>query len=237
MARIPALKQLVFVCAHTFTTIHRQPSRQRAVSRNLRIILLTFFIGFIIILHWEIQFRNFLAFLLFDHQLVCFVTWQCQANTVEVDWTSSGFSTSHITITSGAEVDIVNYDYDFDLMLTGSPAPNNFYSDIPPTDGYNVYYLPYVYSGSGTFILSDEFSQTVTVTVNPANAAFRDHHRAHQQCGAHRAGDFRRHRRARRRGRPVCRGAILCGHQSGGGGLRFAVFPAQSPISGWEITT
>jgi len=100
--------------------------------------------------------------------LFAFVTWQCQANTVEVDWTSSGFSTSHITITSGAEVDIVNYDYDFDLMLTGSPAPNNFYSDIPPTDGYNVYYLPYVYSGSGTFILSDEFSQTVTVTVNPA---------------------------------------------------------------------
>jgi hypothetical protein len=45
MARIPALKQLVFVCAHTFTTIHRQPSRQRAVSRNLRII-------FIDIFHW-----------------------------------------------------------------------------------------------------------------------------------------------------------------------------------------
>jgi hypothetical protein len=45
MARIPALKQLVFVRAHTFTAIHRQPSRQRAVSHNLRII-------FIDIFHW-----------------------------------------------------------------------------------------------------------------------------------------------------------------------------------------
>lgn len=100
--------------------------------------------------------------------LFVFIAWRCQANTVEVDWTSSGFFTGHITITTGDEVDIVNYDDTFDLEVTGSPAPNNFYSDLPPTDGYNYYYLPYVYSGSGTFTLTDEFGNSVTVTVNPA---------------------------------------------------------------------
>jgi plastocyanin len=69
--------------------------------------------------------------------LFVFGTWQSQANTVEVDWTSSGFSTSHITINAGDEVDIVNFDYDFDLQVTGAP-PEGFYADIPPTDGYNV---------------------------------------------------------------------------------------------------
>jgi hypothetical protein len=104
----------------------------------------------------------------FITSLSAFVTWQCQANIVELDWTSSGFSASHVTINAGDEVDIVNYDFDFDLQVTGSPAPNNFNADIPPTDGYNVYYLPYVYSGSGTFTLTDQFSDTVTVTVNAA---------------------------------------------------------------------
>jgi hypothetical protein len=100
--------------------------------------------------------------------LFVFVSWQCKATTIEVDWTSSGFSSSHITITTGDEVDIVNYDDTFDLERTGLPAPNNFYSDIPPFDGSSYYYVPYVYSGSGTFTLSDEFGNSVTVTVNPA---------------------------------------------------------------------
>jgi hypothetical protein len=98
--------------------------------------------------------------------LFVFGTWQSQANTTEVDWTSGGFSTSHITINAGDEVDIVNYDYDFDLQLTGAP-PEGFYVDIPPTDGYYIYYLPYVYYNPGTFSFSDEFGNSVTVTVNP----------------------------------------------------------------------
>ena len=69
--------------------------------------------------------------------LFVFATSQSQANNIEVDWTSSGFSTSHITINAGDEVDIVNFDYDFDLQVTGAP-PEGFYADIPPTDGYNV---------------------------------------------------------------------------------------------------
>ena len=98
--------------------------------------------------------------------LFALVVWQCQANTVEVDWTSSGFFTSHITITAGDEVDIVNYDYTYDLLLTGAP-PESFYADIPPSDGYYVYYVPYVYYNPGTFSFSDQFGDTVTVTVNP----------------------------------------------------------------------
>jgi Bacterial Ig domain len=98
--------------------------------------------------------------------LLVFLTWQCLANTVEVDWTSSGFSTSHITINAGDEVDIVNYDYYYDLQVTGA-SPEGFYADVPPTDGYNVYYVPYVYNNPGTFSFSDEFGDTVTVTVNP----------------------------------------------------------------------
>ncbi len=82
--------------------------------------------------------------------LLVFATWQCLANTIELDWTSASFSSSHITITTGDEVDIVNLDDTFDLQLTGSPAPNNFYSDIPPFDGDYYYYLPYVYVGSGS---------------------------------------------------------------------------------------
>lgn len=99
--------------------------------------------------------------------LSALVTWHCPANTVEVDWASGGFTTSHITITTGDEVDIVNFDYSYDLLLEGSPAPNYFYSDIPPFNGTYFYYLPYVYTGSGTFSLSDEFGHSVTVTVNP----------------------------------------------------------------------
>jgi len=98
--------------------------------------------------------------------LLVFAAWQSQANSVEVDWTSSGFSTSHITINAGDEVDIVNFDYYYDLQVTGAP-PEGFYSDVPPTDGVNVYYVPYVYHNPGTFSFSDEFGDTVTVTVNP----------------------------------------------------------------------
>src|ERR1017187_8672474 len=80
--------------------------------------------------------------------LFAFVTWQCQANNIEVDWTSGGFSSSQFTINAGDEVDIFNYDYDIDLQVTGAP-PNSFYADIPPTDGYTVYYVFYRYSSSG----------------------------------------------------------------------------------------
>jgi len=110
----------------------------------------------------------FACFPVFITSLLVFVTWESLANTIELDWTSAGFSSSQITITTGDEVDIVNFDDTFDLELTGSPAPNNFNSDIPPFDGTYYYYLPYVYSGSGTFSLSDEFGHSVTVTVNPA---------------------------------------------------------------------
>lgn len=85
-----------------------------------------------------------------------------------MDWTFSGFSTSHITINAGDEVDIFNYDYNFDLYVTGAP-PESFYADIPPTDGYYVYYLPYVYNNPGTFSFSDDLGDSVTVTVNALN--------------------------------------------------------------------
>lgn len=98
--------------------------------------------------------------------LFVFVTWQCHANNVEVDWTSNGFSTGQITINAGDEVDIVNLDDSIDLQVTGAP-PESFYSDIPPTDGSTEYYLPYVYNNPGTFSFSDEFGNTVTVIVNP----------------------------------------------------------------------
>jgi hypothetical protein len=88
-----------------------------------------------------------------------------EANSVEVDWTSAGFSTSQITINAGDEVDIVNLDDTFDLYVTGAP-PESFSADIPPTDGVSVYYLPYVYHNPGTFSFSDEFGNSVTVTVN-----------------------------------------------------------------------
>ena len=97
--------------------------------------------------------------------LFAFVTWQCHANNIEVDWTSTGFSTSHITINAGDEVDIVNFDDVFDLQVTGAP-PESFYSDIPPTDGVDIYYVPYVYNNPGTFSFSDQFDDSVTVTVN-----------------------------------------------------------------------
>jgi hypothetical protein len=101
--------------------------------------------------------------------LFVFGTWQSQANTTEVDWTSDGFSTSHITINAGDEVDIVNFDYDFDLYVTGAP-PEGFSADVPPTDGYYVWYVPYVYYNPGTFSFSDEFGNSVTVTVNSIQA-------------------------------------------------------------------
>lgn len=97
--------------------------------------------------------------------LFIFVAWQSQANTTEVDWTSIGFSTSQITINAGDEVDIVNFDYTYDLLVTGAP-PESFYSDVPPTDGINVYYVPYVYNTPGTFSFSDQYGDTVTVIVN-----------------------------------------------------------------------
>lgn len=97
--------------------------------------------------------------------LFAFGTWQSHANNTEVDWTFTGFSTSHITINAGDKVDIVNYDYDFGLYVTGAP-PEGFTADVPASDGYYVWYVPYVYYNPGTFSFSDEFGNTVTVTVN-----------------------------------------------------------------------
>lgn len=97
--------------------------------------------------------------------LLALFIWQCQANVVEVDWNSNGFYKSQITINAGDEVDIVNLDDTFDLLVQGAP-PEAFSADIPPTDGYNVYYVPYVYSTPGTYSFSDEFGGSVTVTVN-----------------------------------------------------------------------
>jgi plastocyanin len=89
------------------------------------------------------------------------------ANTAEIDWDSnSGFSPGFISINAGDEVDFVNYDDTFDLQITGSPPPENFSADIPPTDGFYVYYVPIVYNSPGTYHASDEFGETVTITVN-----------------------------------------------------------------------
>jgi plastocyanin len=96
--------------------------------------------------------------------LLLLATLSSRANTIEVDWTSSGFSPSQITINAGDEVDIVNFDDTFDLQLTGAP-PEGFSAYIPATDGVNIYYVPYVYQHPGTFSFSDEFGDSTTVTV------------------------------------------------------------------------
>lgn len=93
-----------------------------------------------------------------------FIACYSRANNVEVNWTSGGFSTSQVTINTGDEVDVLNYDDTFDLQLTGA-SPESFYFDVPPTDGINVYYGYHVYNNPGTFTFSDEFADTVTVTV------------------------------------------------------------------------
>jgi hypothetical protein len=98
--------------------------------------------------------------------LLFFAASQSWAGIFEVDWEYAGFSTNHITIHVGDEVDIVNFDNFYDLYLTGAPPPENFSADIPPFDGVYFYYLPYVYQHAGTYSLSDEFGRSVTVTVN-----------------------------------------------------------------------
>ena len=97
--------------------------------------------------------------------LLILLTALSRANTIEVDWTSGGFSTSHITINAGDEVDIVNLDNTFDLNVTGAP-PESFTADVPPFDGTYYYFVAYVYNNPGTFSFSDEFGDSVTVTVN-----------------------------------------------------------------------
>ena len=105
----------------------------------------------------------------FIASLVFLGVWQAAADSVEVDWTFNGFSTDQITINTGDEVDIVNYDDTFDLQVTGAP-PESFYADVPPSDGVNVYYTSYVYNNPGTFSFSDELGNSVTVTVNALSA-------------------------------------------------------------------
>lgn len=89
-----------------------------------------------------------------------------RAQGVEVDWDSlDGFVPSSITVNAGDEVDFVNMDDTFDLQITGDP-PESFSGDAPPTDGFNLYYVPHVYNNPGVFSASDEFGNSVTITVN-----------------------------------------------------------------------
>ena len=90
----------------------------------------------------------------------------CHANTAEVDWTfDGGFAPTHITINAGDEVDFVNLDTDFDVVVSGNP-PESFTVDIPPG-----YYYPYIYNNPGTFSVSDNYGDPdVTITVNSTAA-------------------------------------------------------------------
>ena len=101
----------------------------------------------------------------FIASLIVFVAWQSQANTVDVDWTwSSRFNTSEVNINAGDEVDIVNYDFNYPLHVTGA-SPESFSADIQPSDGYYVYYFPHVYSTPGSFTFHDQLGDTVRVSV------------------------------------------------------------------------
>jgi hypothetical protein len=97
--------------------------------------------------------------------LIALITWQCHAAIVEVDWLSGQFSTGHITINAGDEVDIVNLDDTLELYLTGGPSPAGFFADIPPVDDF-YYYVPVIYTTPGTYSFVDEFGASVIVTVN-----------------------------------------------------------------------
>lgn len=86
-----------------------------------------------------------------------------RANAAEVDWTfDGGFAPTSIAVNTGDEVDFVNLDPDFDVVVSGNP-PESFTVDIPPG-----YYYPYVYNNQGTFTASDNYGDPdVTITVNP----------------------------------------------------------------------
>jgi hypothetical protein len=97
---------------------------------------------------------------------VCAFATCCIGAQVEVDWDSlSGFSPGVVSVNAGDEVDFVNFDDTFDLQITGAP-PEGFSGDAPPTDGFNLYYVPYVYNHPGTFTASDEFGESVTIIVS-----------------------------------------------------------------------
>jgi hypothetical protein len=96
---------------------------------------------------------------------VIFTACYSRANIHEVDWTSSGFSTSLITINVGDEIDYVNFDDTFDLLLTGN-RPGGFSADVPAFDGIDLYYVPIIYNTAGTFSSSDEFGDSMTIVVN-----------------------------------------------------------------------
>jgi len=113
----------------------------------------------------KLRTRTFGRFYWFITSLFAFLTWQCHANVFEIDWTFNGFNALFVTVNAGDEVDVVNRDDTFDLLLTSGPAPENFHSDIPAEDTY-VYYLPIIYNTPGVYTLSDEFGDSLTVTVN-----------------------------------------------------------------------
>jgi len=101
----------------------------------------------------------------FIASLIVFVAWQSQANTVDVDWDwYNEFSSTDVNVNAGDEVDIVNYDFNYPLHVTGA-SPESFSADIQPSDGYYVYYFPHVYSTPGSFTFHDQLGDTVRVSV------------------------------------------------------------------------
>jgi plastocyanin len=101
--------------------------------------------------------------------IVCtFAACRGRAATVDVDWDFNlGFSPDTVTVNAGDEVDFVNFDDTFDLQITGA-SPESFFGDAPPTDGFNIYAVPHIYNNPGVFTASDEFANTVRITVNSA---------------------------------------------------------------------
>jgi hypothetical protein len=145
-----------------FRAVPKKPSRLRITFLQ---IYLTFFLQlrifpFVI----PLRIKRVVPFRWLITALLTFITWQSQAKIYEADWFSNGFSISYITINVGDEIDIVNFDPVFDLQLASGPPPEYFFSDIPAAEDF-VYYLPVVYNTPGTYVFSDEFGNSVTVTV------------------------------------------------------------------------
>jgi len=98
--------------------------------------------------------------------LFLFTSWRAVANTVDVYWEADyGFSTGSVTINQGDTIDIGNLDTTYELDLTGTD-PGDWYADLPASDGSSYYYVPITYYYAGTYSFSDQYGDTVTVTVN-----------------------------------------------------------------------
>ncbi len=96
---------------------------------------------------------------------ILFAAWHAGANTVDVYWEADyGFSTGSVTINAGDQIDIANLDVNNYMDLTGTD-PGSWYADVQPATSSYYYYVPIVYSYPGTYSFSDQFGDTVTVTV------------------------------------------------------------------------